>query len=84
MTTLRNFPREPVMSELVEVSKAPETLVVELRQLISDERRQAAATVNIALTLLYWKIGHRIRRDIFGNERAGYGQLISCDAVARN
>jgi predicted nuclease of restriction endonuclease-like (RecB) superfamily len=51
-------------------------LIAELRQLISGARRQAAATVNTALTLLYWKIGNRILRDVLGNERAAYGQQI--------
>jgi predicted nuclease of restriction endonuclease-like (RecB) superfamily len=68
--------KERDMTELVEASKAAEDLVSELRQLISDARRQAAATVNAALTLLYWKVGDRIRRNVLGNERAGYGQQI--------
>jgi len=42
----------------------------------SDARRQAAATVNTALTLLYWRVGDRIRRDVLGGERARYGQQI--------
>jgi predicted nuclease of restriction endonuclease-like (RecB) superfamily len=64
------------MSELIEFSKTSGSLVVELRRLISDARRQAAASVNTSLTLLYWKVGNRIRRNILGNERAGYGQQI--------
>jgi predicted nuclease of restriction endonuclease-like (RecB) superfamily len=64
------------MSELVRAANTPVDLVAELRQLISDARRQAAATVNMALTLLYWRVGDRIRRNVFGNERAGYGQQI--------
>ncbi len=52
---------------------SPQILVRDLRQLISDARRQAAATVNTALTLLYWKVGDRIRRDVLGGERARYG-----------
>jgi hypothetical protein len=56
--------------------ESPENLVAELRQLISEARRQAAATVNVALTLLYWRVGDRIRRSILGSERAGYGERI--------
>jgi predicted nuclease of restriction endonuclease-like (RecB) superfamily len=32
--------------------------------------------VNSALTLLYWRVGDRIRRDVLQNERARYGQQI--------
>jgi predicted nuclease of restriction endonuclease-like (RecB) superfamily len=53
-----------------------ENLALELRQLISEARRHAATAVNTALTLLYWKIGKRILRDVLGNERAAYGQQI--------
>ena len=30
--------------------------------------------VNVALTLLYWRIGERIRREVLGPERAAYGE----------
>jgi hypothetical protein len=52
------------MSQLAPKTKAPEALVQDLRQLITDARRQAASAVNIALTLLYWRVGDRIRRDV--------------------
>ena len=64
------------MAELTVPSKPDEDLVLELRRLILDARRQAAATVNAALTLLYWKIGERIRREVVGTQRAGYGEQI--------
>ena len=32
--------------------------------------------VNSALTLLYWRVGDRIRRDVLQNERARYGEQI--------
>jgi hypothetical protein len=64
------------MSQLASPPEGPENLVAELRQLISEARRQAAATVNVALTLLYWRVGDRIRRSILGSERAGYGERI--------
>jgi hypothetical protein len=52
------------MSQLAPNPKAPETLVQDLRQLIIDARRHAASVVNSALTLLYWRVGDRIRRDV--------------------
>jgi DUF1016 N-terminal domain len=72
MATVREWP----MSQLASPPEGPENLVAELRQLISEARRQAAATVNVALTLLYWRVGDRIRRSILGSERAGYGERI--------
>lgn len=35
-----------------------------------------AATVNSALSLLYWRIGQRIRTEVLKGERAGYGEQI--------
>jgi predicted nuclease of restriction endonuclease-like (RecB) superfamily len=64
------------MSELVVPPQSPESLVAELRQLILEARRQAAASVNAALTLLYWRVGDRIRRELVGSERAVYGDQI--------
>ena len=64
------------MSELISAPKVPENLVADLRRLIAEARRQAAAAVNVGLTLLYWRLGDRIRREILGNERAGYGEQI--------
>jgi hypothetical protein len=64
------------MSQLAPDPKASETLVQDLRQLISDARRHAASVINSALTLLYWRVGDRIRRDVLQNERARYGEQI--------
>jgi predicted nuclease of restriction endonuclease-like (RecB) superfamily len=64
------------MTELVPSSNLPETLVAELCQLIAETRRQAAVTVNAALTVLYWRVGDRIRRSVLFLERAGYGERI--------
>lgn len=64
------------MSQLVSKPKSPETLVQDLRQLIIDAQRHAASVVNSALTLLYWRVGERIRRDVLQNERARYGEQI--------
>jgi predicted nuclease of restriction endonuclease-like (RecB) superfamily len=64
------------MTEITPARSLTHTLVEELRQLISDARRQAAVAVNMALTLLYWRIGDRISRSVLQNERAGYGERI--------
>ena len=64
------------MPELHQTSKVAENLVVDLRRLIEEARRQATAAVNVALTLLYWRVGDRIRREVLGGQRAGYGDQI--------
>ena len=53
-----------------------EPLLQELRDLIVQARRQATAAVNVGLTLLYWRFGDRIRREVLRAERAGYGEQI--------
>ncbi len=71
---LHNWPKR--MPELSTTSKPPQDLVAELRQLIAEARRHAAAAVNVGLTLLYWRVGDRMRREVLGNLRAGYGEKI--------
>ncbi|GAA0755951.1 hypothetical protein GCM10009107_33930 [Ideonella azotifigens] len=51
-------------------------LLAELRQLIDEARRAAVAAVNAGLTLMYWRIGQRIRVEVLGGQRAGYGEEI--------
>lgn len=42
-----------------------------------DQARQSIATaINASLTILYWQVGKRIRKEILQNERAEYGQKI--------
>lgn len=51
-------------------------LLDDLRQMIDETRQGVAATVNAALTSLYWRIGKRINEEILKGERAEYGQQI--------
>ena len=51
-------------------------LVSDVRRLIDESRAGLAATVNTALTLLYWRIGQRIRTEVLKGERAEYGEQI--------
>ena len=64
------------MAELVANPKSAEELLAELRLLIGVARRQASLAVNTALTLLYWRVGDRIRREVLGKQRAEYGEQI--------
>ena len=54
----------------------PEALLAELREMILATRSQVAQAVNAGLTLLYWQVGDRIRREILGEERAEYGRKV--------
>lgn len=58
------------------VAKTDTVLLAELRGLIEQARQQVAQAANSTLTLLYWQVGQRIRREILTDGRAGYGQQI--------
>ena len=63
------------------VTKSPRSLVVpklhgELRELILATRERVAQAVNSGLTLLYWQVGDRIRREVLKEKRAAYGEEI--------
>ncbi len=51
-------------------------LLGEVREMILSVRQQVATAVNAALTMLYWQVGTRIRRDILKEQRAEYGAEI--------
>ena len=51
-------------------------LLGELRGLIEQARQQVAYAANTALTLLYWRVGERILRELLVNGRAAYGEGI--------
>jgi predicted nuclease of restriction endonuclease-like (RecB) superfamily len=51
-------------------------LLEELRVLIAQSHASIAATVNSAMSVLYWELGHRINADILQNQRASYGQEV--------
>ncbi|HYM60706.1 MAG TPA: PDDEXK nuclease domain-containing protein [Thermoanaerobaculia bacterium] len=44
--------------------------------MIESARQQVAQVVNAGMTMLYWRIGRRIREDVLKNERAEYGMEI--------
>lgn len=51
-------------------------MVSDLKHLIEEARQAAAVAVNAGLTLLYWRIGQRIRVEVLNQTRASYGQEI--------
>jgi predicted nuclease of restriction endonuclease-like (RecB) superfamily len=52
------------------------TLFVDIKTLIEQSKQQIAVAVNSTMTMLYWKIGNRIKTDILQNKRAEYGKEI--------
>ena len=60
----------------VAVSADVGLLVSDLRQMIDKARLIVAVTVNVGLTLLYWRIGQRISKEVLENKRAAYGDEI--------
>lgn len=60
----------------VDISNKTGVVIAEIRSLIESARSRTAAYVNVGLTVLYWKIGRRIRQEILKEKRAGYGKEI--------
>jgi predicted nuclease of restriction endonuclease-like (RecB) superfamily len=55
---------------------ATTALLGDIRALIEASRQRAAQAVNVELTLLFWRIGHRIHTEVLAGQRAGYGEEI--------
>lgn len=58
------------------INNTDNNLFADIRQMIEATRTQVAATVNSAMTLMYWHIGNRINREVLGGERAAYGKQV--------
>jgi predicted nuclease of restriction endonuclease-like (RecB) superfamily len=74
----RSPKKGPIVKEISRPSEETiaEKLFFDIRSLIDSAKIQVAITVNFALTLLYWRIGKRLREDVLGQERAAYGKSI--------
>ena len=55
---------------------APDSLLLDIRALIEDARRQVSRAANSALTLTYWRIGKKLLAENLTDGRAEYGQRI--------
>lgn len=65
------------MADIPPVSKTLDNvLLADIRELIIEAQKRVARSVNSELVLLYWRIGHRIRKDILKEKRAEYGEQI--------
>jgi len=67
----------------IEHSNMPESnrnisrvLLGDIQALIDASRTRAAQAVNAELTLLFWRIGHRIQTEVLAGQRAGYGDEV--------
>jgi len=54
----------------------PQGLLDDLSRMIEQTRRTMASTVNAGLTLLYWRVGIRVRSEVLNYERAEHGKAI--------
>lgn len=52
------------------------SLLLDLKQIIQESKKQVAVQVNAAMTMAYWQIGNKINTEILGNERAEYGKSV--------
>jgi len=50
-------------------------LLEDLRTMIEQTKQSAALAVNTGLTLLYWRVGNGIGKEILKGSRTGYGQM---------
>ena len=68
----------PVTKKMTAVAASSDArgVLTDLRQLIEQSRLVAVAAVNASLTLMYWRIGRRIRSEVLDGRRAGYGEEI--------
>ncbi|MCK9513414.1 MAG: PDDEXK nuclease domain-containing protein [Pigmentiphaga sp.] len=63
-------------SSSVVAPEASPVLLGDIRALIDASRQRAASAVNTELTLLFWRIGHRIHTEVLAGQRAEYGEEI--------
>jgi predicted nuclease of restriction endonuclease-like (RecB) superfamily len=57
-------------------SLSNEELLNDIQALIFEARSAVAATINVGLSLMYWRVGKRIQQEILQGERAEYGKEI--------
>ncbi|MGL4411594.1 MAG: DUF1016 N-terminal domain-containing protein [Bacteroidales bacterium] len=51
-------------------------MIIDLKQLIEESRRQVVVKVNSAITIPYWEIGNPIKQVVINDKRATYGKQI--------
>ena len=71
----RKFSVSKIDGVLAPIGEA-KVLLAEVRKLILTARQSVAQAVNSTLTLLYWEVGRRVRKDMLKSKRADYGEKI--------
>ena len=56
--------------------KDKDLLLQDLASIIEQGKRQLSVQVNSVITLVYWKVGHKINTHILENQRAEYGKEV--------
>ena len=51
--------------------------------LIATAKERVAVSVNAELTMLYWKVGNRINKEVLGEKRAEYGQRVVAELAVQ-
>lgn len=67
---------KPKLTKSAVGERQTQTLLGDIRSLIDAAHQCAAAAVNAELTLLFWRVGHRIHTEVLAGRRAGYGEEI--------
>lgn len=58
------------------VVDTPKSLMTDLHQLINSAKAPVVSSINREMTLLYWNLGKRLRKDILQTDCATYGEQI--------
>jgi len=58
----------------LDIIQSPAGIAADVHRMIEQTREGVARTVNVGMTLLYWRIGKRIQTEILQNQRAEYGK----------
>ena len=61
---------------MTDLIKKENYIIADIRLLIDQSKLNISKTINSQMTILYWHIGKRIRKEIIGSERAEYGEQI--------
>ncbi|MEQ9946427.1 PDDEXK nuclease domain-containing protein [Pectobacterium aroidearum] len=61
----------------------PSALLGDIRALIEAARKRVASAVNSELTMLYWRIGQRIRTQVLDGRRGAYGKEVLTTLAAQ-
>lgn len=73
----------PACKTAREMPSGSRGLLRDVRELILAARSRVAQSVDASLTMLYWQVGIRIRREILQGKRARYGEKVVTAVATR-